>query len=642
MSFRTIHPLLSLLANIAFVYVLYMICRVVYVLEFWDIYGSTFSDLSLSNLLAGSLRFDTAAIAYTNVLYAVLVLFPLSAKIKNTYAYTLVCKIYFVVVNSLMLTINLVDTVYSRFTGRRTTWTFFSEFSNEGNLGSIFFVEVFHHWYLVLLGLAFIAALIYLYRPFRHRIIPAWSHYTFYLVVMVVVSLLSVAGMRGGFSRAVRPIAISNANQYVAQPSQAAIVLNTPFSLIRTCGKTTFTDPSFFSAEELDKVYSPLHQGGGSGLVKGANVVVLIVESFGTEYWGFFNDYQGNTPFLDSLASVSLTFPKSYANGRKSIDGMPSILSSIPMFVEPFFVTNYSLNNVSGIAGELGHEGYTTAFFHGADNGSMGFQAFAKTTGFQKYYGRTEYDADSRFGGEADFDGTWAIWDEEFLQYYAQQMQEMPQPFMTALFTASSHHPFVVPERYQKSLHQPGHPMYTCVRYTDLALRRFFATASRMPWFNNTVFVITADHTNHSDQPSYANPLGVFRVPILIFDPSGRLPRGLSAAVAQQIDIMPTILSALGYEKPYIAFGQDLLTTPTESTWAVQYNSGLYQLVKDNTLLQFDGEHVVGIYDIAADPSCHHNLADGENNLQMVSQLKAIIQSYMQRMIGNRLSIQDI
>ena len=129
---------------------------------------------------------------------------------------------------------------------------------------------------------------------------------------------------------------------------------------------------------------------------------------------------------------------------------MPSILSGIPMFVEPFILTTYSLNNVSGIAGELSRTGYNTAFFHGAENSSMGFQAFARSTGFAHYYGRTEYNADPRFGGDNDFDGTWAIWDEEFLQFYSHTMNQMQQPFCTALFTATSHHPFVV--RYMHSV----------------------------------------------------------------------------------------------------------------------------------------------------------------------------------------------
>lgn len=557
-----------------------------------------------------------------------------------------------------MLVLNLVDTVYSRYTGRRTTWSFFTEFSNEGNLGSIVGVEIVNHWYLVLIGILMIVALVLFYAPRRPRRsdIPVHtsptaghrSRVSYYLcrsLAFVAFVPLCIIGMRGGVSTAVRPITISNANQYVNRPAQAAIVLNTPFSLIRTMGKAAFTDPAWFSQDELDSIYSPVHQPvPGGNRDERQNVVVLILESFGEEYCGFYNNGEGYTPFFDSLASQSLTFSHNYANGRKSIDAMPSILSGIPMFVEPFFLTPYSLNNVSGLAGELGKIGYTTAFFHGAENGSMGFQAFARASGFAGYYGRTEYNADPRFGGDDDFDGTWAIWDEPFLQYFALTLSEMRQPFMTALFTASSHHPFRVPEQYADSLHEEGHPMYTCIRYTDMALRRFFAVASRQPWFNNTLFVITADHTNHSERPSYQDALGVYRVPILFYDPSGRLPRGRVEAVAQQTDIMPTVLSAVGYPNPYVAYGVDLLSTPPDSTWALHYNNGIYQYVRQGSLLLFDGEKATGLYRIATDPLQQHNLLQGSGlKVQsLTSQVQAIIQSYMQRMIGDSLTVNPV
>ena len=657
------------------VYLLYMLCRVVYVWEFWDLYADGWSNLSLGNLIAGGLRFDTSAILYTNTLYILLVLLPLPRRLTASRPWRMALKTLFVVVNALMLILNLVDTVYSRYTGRRTTWTFFSEFSNEGNLGDIVGVELLNHWYLVLIGLAFIAALILLYRHpltprpesesrcarnhYRRCTLFQFSIFNFqfnkFLALLVYIPL-AVIGMRGGASTAIRPITISNANQYVNQPSEAAIVLNTPFSLLRTMGKTTFADPCYMPDAEMEALFTPLHTGGEphqttTNTIKQSNnqtlnIVVLILESFGQEYIGAYNDYPGYTPFLDSLIAHSLTFRHSYANGRKSIDGMPSILSGIPMFVEPFFVTSYSLNNVSGIAGQLGSEGYTTAFFHGAENGSMGFQAFARTTGFSHYYGRTEYEADSRFGGSADFDGTWAIWDEEFLQFFAATMEQMPQPFMTALFTATSHHPFVVPERYRDSLHADGHPLHTCIRYTDHALRRFFAAARRMPWYQNTLFVITADHTNINSQPAYNTPLGTFSVPIIFYSPAGLLPVGISDAVAQQTDIMPTLLALTGSRRPYIAYGCDLLHTPDSLTWAIHYNSGVYQYVQNGRLLLFDGEQATGWYDIEADPALRNNLIDSHSVgpaaadpafTHHLARTKAIIQSYMQRMVGNHL-----
>ena len=638
----------AFVCNVLIAYVVYMFCRVAYVLENWDIFSAGWERLNLCDVLAGGLRFDTAAIAYTLMPYAALMLLPLPLVWRLRPTYQLVCKWLFVVANALAVVLNLCDAVYSQYTGRRTTSSFFSEFQNDGNLMQILGVELLHHWYLVLLGVAIIALVWVVYRR-PHVAVPdavhgkkIWREIVFDVLVFGIAVTLTIGGMRGGFSKAIRPIANSNANQYVNSPQEAAIVLNTPFSIIRTIGKTAFADPHYFDAEELDAIYTPLHNPIADGPMLKRNVVVIIVESLAEEYIGYYNP-PSHTPFLDSLIARSLTFSHSYANGRKSIDGMPSILSSIPMFIEPFFVTNYSLNRVSGLAGELSHEGYTTAFFHGAENGSMGFQAFARATGFQRYYGRTEYDADTRFGGERDFDGTWAIWDEPFLQFYATTMSDMQQPFMTAVFTASSHHPFVVPEAYRDSLHLEGHPMHTCIRYVDMALRRFFATAQQQPWYDSTIFVITADHTNISEHDLYLTDIGRYRVPVIFFDPSGTLPVGTLQGTAQQIDIMPTILGALRYNRPYIAYGKDLLHPSKGDDWAVNYNNGIYQYVEGDYLLQHDGTTIKAFYNLATDPLMQQNLKAQPEVQQRLSEmerrLKAIIQSYMQRMIADDLVI---
>ncbi|MBQ9230538.1 MAG: LTA synthase family protein [Prevotella sp.] len=627
-------PLLAVLWNLLLVYLVYQIARLAY---YWE----NAAYLSYSwDVFCGGLLFDTSAILYTNVLYVVLMLFPLHWKENKRYHQ--VCKWLFVLVNSIALAVNLADSVYFRYTMRRTTTTVFEEFSNEGNLGSIIGVEFLSHWYLVLLFAVVVFALWKCYAiPSLQKKVVWWQYDIACLLSLLLIAPFCVAGMRGGFTTAVRPITLSNANQYVERPTDAALVLNTPFSLIRSIGKSVFVIPQYFDNErELEAIYSPIHTGGtgASGFLP-KNVVVLIVESFGREYIGALNKdleggrYKGYTPCVDSLIAKSTTFRYSFCNGRKSIDGMPSILSSIPMFIEPFILTPASMNDYTGLAGILGAEGYETAFFHGAQNGSMGFQAFAQKTGFQHYYGRTEYEAAK---GTSDFDGTWAIWDEPFLQYYAEEMGKMRQPFMTAVFTASSHHPFVVPEKYKTQFPEEHLAIQKCIRYTDMAIGKFLEAASRQPWYENTIFVLTSDHTNMSDHAEYQTDLGGFCSPIMIFEPSN--PTGeIQDKVAQQIDILPTILGMLGYDKPYFGFGIDVLNTPKEDTWAVNYLNGVYQYVKNGYVLQFDGTQTHAVYRLD-DHLMQHNLKGKiKEQRKMERELKAIIQQYMSRMRENRL-----
>ena len=200
-------------------------------------------------------------------------------------------------------------------------------------------------------------------------------------------------------------------------------------------------------------VFSPIHRPHSDKAFRKKNVVVIIVESCGREYIGAYNKgldngrYKGYTPFLDSLISKSLTFEYSFCNGRKSIDGMPSVLSSIPMFVEPYFLSPYSNNEVGGLADCLNSKGYKTMFFHGAERGSMGFMSFARASKFDHYYGREDFNADKRTNGDKEYDGWWGISDEPFLQYMNMILSDTKEPFLAAVFTLSSHHPFRVPAR---------------------------------------------------------------------------------------------------------------------------------------------------------------------------------------------------
>ena len=650
MSRPVSHPLIAVVWNLLLAYVVYQIARVAYLIDNWSYFASGLS----WELWRGGLVFDTSAILITNSAYIVLMLLPLHWK-EHWAWWQRLCKWLFVGVNSLALAVCLADAAYFPYTMRRTTTTVFREFQNEGNLGGVMLTETLRHWYFVVVAAAVAIALwkwsLTARRGVERTGASICRYYAEMTLSLLIAVPLCVAGIRGGFTTAVRPITISNANQYAGRPTDAALVLNTPFALYRTIGKDVFTVPQYFgSEEELAAVYTPektIHsrpsQGeGGRGTQK--NVVILIVESFGREYIGALNStlenghYRGYTPCVDSIIGLSTTFKWSYCNGRKSIDGMPSILSGIPMFVEPFFLTPWSMNEVSGIAAILARQGYTTAFFHGAQRGSMGFQAFARKTGFRHYYGREDYEDDPRFGGHADFDGMWAIWDEPFLQYYATKMSEMKEPFMTAVFTASSHHPYEIPEKYREVYPEEGIIMHKCIRYTDMAIGKFFEKVSKEPWFKNTIFVMTSDHTNMSDHDYYQTDIGGFCSPIIIYEPGNteRQPE-IQDKIAQQIDIMPTVMGMLGYQKPYFGFGIDLLNTPAEETWAVNYLNGIYQYVKHGHVLQFDGTQTKAVYALT-DSLMQHNLAGKvPEQPQMERELKAIIQQYMERMTQDRL-----
>ena len=628
----------SLILNLLVVFLLFSLTRLVFVACNANLYSDHMSAGYLWQLMVAGLRFDCTAILYLNAIFIVAFLLPFHK--KETRAFYKTMRWLYVAVNFVGIGANLCDCAYFPFTGRRTTWNVIQEFGNEGNMLTIIFNEALPYWYLFIIaaGVAWV-----LWRCFRIPDIERMrrrSHAGYYLsqtASLVVAAGLTIGGMRGGFTTAVRPITISNANQYVNRAIDAGIVLNTPFSIMRTIGKKPFVEVEYMTEREAEKLYSPLHTPAEGTKFKPFNVVILILESFGKQALD-----RGYMPFIKEMTYKGLSFEYSYATGRKSIDGMPSVLSSIPSFVEPFFLTPASMNDLSGIAGELSrNKGYTSAFFHGAENGSMGFQAFAKATGFQKYYGRTEYNEDPRYHGDDDFDGTWAIWDEEFLSYYCDQMTDMKQPFVTSVFTASSHPPFALPDRYKDKFPPTDPRIFGSISYSDYAVRRFFEKAEKQPWFKNTIFVITADHMCQSVDPQYTTDLGCYKVPIIIYAPAIPELSGVEKdRIVAQTDIMPTVLGLLGYDKPYVAFGQDVLHTEASQTFAVNYfgGSGYYQFLQGDWMMQFDGQKVVHAYKFKTDSLLRHDLR-GKHPREYEQRLKSIIQQYMKRMNHNQLVV---
>ena len=633
--------------NMAVAYLVWMLSRVAFFAENWSTFAPYMSWSLFKSMLQGALVFDTSALLYVNALYLVLMLLPLHLKERAGFHKGL--KWLFVVTNAIGVAMNLMDAVYFQYTGRRSTVTVFTEFANEGNITSIILTEFVHHWYLVL---AFIVLVYLLWRCYTKPRLEVYrfGHYYYIsqFVALLVMIPVAIVGIRGSVTAGTRPITISNANQFVNRPVESSVVLNTPFSMIRSIGKKAFVTPDYMSSEQMEAIYSPVHThpvvDGNSH--PGKNVVILIVESMGKEYIGSLNsnldggNYKGYMPFIDSLVSKSVTYEYSYANGRISMDAMPSILSGMPMMVESIFLTPASLNDVDGISSILDREGYSTAFFHGGHNISMGFSAYAHSIGYKQYYGLDEYCKSPKYGGMDDFDGKWAIWDEPFLQFTLDNIGEMKQPFLATVFTASSHHPYNVPEQYRDSLKdEGGQPIHKCVRYTDMALRRFFERASHEPWYQNTIFVLVADHTNQTSHDVYKTDLGLYSIPIIFFTPDGSLqPLHDEAAIVQQTDITPTLLHLLGYNKPYVAFGEDLLATEGGDTWAFNYNAGIYQLVRGDLLLQFDGTKTTAVYRFKTDPLLKENLVGKlPEQQEMELFLKALIQQYMSRMNENRL-----
>jgi phosphoglycerol transferase MdoB-like AlkP superfamily enzyme len=595
------------------------------------------------NILKGGIRFDIAALFYFGGLPLVMMLLPIPDKWRNSKVYLKIVRLVFFIFTGIALLLNCIDFIYYRFTLRRTTFSVLQEFQNEKNglkLAKDFLLDF---WYVVLIFAGLMLLMIWLYNRVQARLTTSRSRLRYYLTsagILVLTVVLAIGGIRGDFKHSTRPITISNAGDYVKSPNEIYLVLNTPFTFIRTMGVKGLKKVEYYKDDALEAIYTPVHRPDPANNFQKKNVVLILLESFGKEAVGFYNKdldngaYKGYTPFLDSLAGQSKIFWNSFANGRKSIDAIPSCIASIPSGFNPFVLTPYVSDTVGGLAHALKNEGYHTSFFHGAPNGSMGFAAITKLLGIEHYYGKNE------FNNDTEYDGIWGIWDEPFFQFFDKKLSSFHQPFFSTIFSVSSHHPFKVPKQYEGVFEKGPLPVFECISYTDMALRKFFDSAKTQPWFNNTLFIISADHATAIHHKEYQNAWGEYAIPILLYAPGDNNMKGVANEIIQQIDIMPTVLGYLNYNKPFLAYGNNVLdSTQREHRFAYQYSGG-YRWFQGDYLLMSDGQKPGNLYNWKTDRFLQTNLAQQKpDTLALIDKrLKAFIQQYNNRLIDNQLT----
>ena len=549
-------------------------------------------------------------------------------------------RILFVISSMTVLIFNGIDTGYSQVTAKRSGYELFDILGDDANRFAPYIID---NWYIILV----LAAMGY----FIYRWVPIRGHYPDInfrmrplrgLIATLTFAAICLLGFRGGFQ--LRPLRAIDASNFV-QPEIAPLVTSTPLQIISTWKRNglpnfefdiQFPANSAITSEPKTSASQhwlfdnstalspfPMSRTLGGGWVQ-PNIVVIVVESLARDYTGFGNGTQF-TPYLDRLAADpnTLYFPFCYANGTKSIEMVPSIFCGMPSLMSEFYVTSAYASNKVNNAYKLA-KGYKTAFFHGSNNGTMGFQSFLKQTGLQQYHGIDQYPSDLY---QRDFDGNWGIFDEPYLQHFIRCMDTMndgKQPVFASVFTLSSHHPYTIPKPYLNKL--PGTPetVQHTIAYADIALQKFFQTAATKPWFNNTVFVITGDHTSHSDKEYFYSQSGHYEVPFLIYAPGIDIkhinekpnqseelrnqqlriqqpqtftnpPRNEWADIINtatqktlsQCDIIPTLWNLLGANNPRLGFGRSAFDL-NYNGYSTHIDKDLYYIIQYPFVLALD------------------------------------------------------
>jgi phosphoglycerol transferase MdoB-like AlkP superfamily enzyme len=612
-----------LLKRLLLVILIYQASRVL----FFCMNTSVFTTFNLKTL-KGGLLFDFAAIAYLNIIFVITHMIPGNFKYKDIYQKRL--KFSFYAINLLFIATNFIDIIYYRFTGKRSTFSMITAKGMEQEAIGLIPSFLREFWYI---GIAFLifSFLFWKLLPDFKQENPIEKLTKNILIKQYSILILALStGLlisRGGFRK--KPIKIVDAVVY-GELGNSALILNTPFCILKTIAKKEDIDKvHYFKEKELASIYTPTISLNPNKPTAKKNVVVIILESFGDENVG-----RGCTPFLDSLITKSYYFKNGFANGKASIDAVPSILSSIPSLMNNSFISSsFSLNKIHGLPVILKKEGYGTSFFHGAFNGSQNFDQYAKVAGFDQYYGKDQYT------GKEAFDGKWGIYDEDFMQFFCNKLTSFKQPFFSSIFTISSHNPYKIPEKYKGKFPKGTTIIQECVGYTDFSLRQFFETAKKQSWYNNTLFVISSDHTSsEGDRDIDRTNIGKFSIPILFFDPSNPKFVGVNENNFQQIDIMPSILDYLNIKTEMVSFGKSF---KSKNNFVVYYLQGTYHYIRDDYYLAFANNQPIGLYNWKKDIYLKNNLLnkDPKRASEMSNFIKAYIQTFYERVTNDALTI---
>lgn len=579
-------------------------------------------------LIRGFLRFATANICYTFGLFAAFALFPAPQKFYSDKSYRTICAILYIIGIVVMTATNLSDAVYFHYTAKRFTATEMF-FLNNSNSLQLVFQFLGENLIMVAIGLASIAVWTYIYfstrsnhAVFRNNTI----HYSVHTGLFLLLAFCIVVGMRGGIDRQTRPITLSNAAQYSTTPQKGAIILSNPFCILRTIENKPSLRPRYFTSSPFSTTRDYTGDSLTAPSQRGKNVVIFILESFSAEHSAkLYPELYSKplTPFIDSLMSEGYILRHAYANGHKSIDALPSVLASIPSLDMPFATLPEALSPTDALGTILKDKGYSTWFFNGSERGSMGYVAYSRIAGIENFRTKEDYEASH---GNNDFDGYWGIWDEPFFNFMGETLDTVSTPFLSVIFTLSSHHPFVVPEGYEH-LPEGFTKVHKPVAYVDQALRKFFERSKDKQWFDSTLFVFVADHVSSEKYGNAASTSsGGTHITAFYYTPDGSI-RGEYTGTTQQIDIMPSIASLMGVDRPIHCYGRSIFTSKDTVGFAVNYDGGDFQWIQKDTAFLFDGENIVSVYDIKNDPEQLKNIHH-EDGTAVETRIKAFLQTY--------------
>jgi phosphoglycerol transferase MdoB-like AlkP superfamily enzyme len=544
--------------------------RIIFLIMFHAQFSGTPFIEFVKAFLIGTLTDAIASIYFLLPMWLILIFCNIESKITRYAALT-----WFAIGFFIACILNLSDLGYYPITKKRMGAELLDILTEVPALMSSYLKD---YWYLLILLIAFFTVAFLLFKKQLENYKNVEQKFTLKFLNIILVVGLFFTIMRGGYG--IRPFMPFDIPSLV-DPKLQWLASNTPFQFLHTLENKNIDIETFYEQNEAEKIIG-FNKQFVSREFKKKNILFIILESFCSERIGLLNPLvKQYTPFMDSLLANARTYKYGMANGRMTIDALPSVLSSMPSFMEKnYCYSNYSNNNIHGISSLLEKEGYTTAFFYGGVKTTFGFENFMNINFTKHYFDQRDYDSNYENVG-------WGVDDHLYLPFIAGKLKTLPQPFCASFLTLSLHHPFPVPEPYKTVLDTIKDPVKKSMMYTDLSLQLFFAKIKNEDWFKNSIIAICADHTSGGFGNYESNPVNEFAIPISFLSPGDSSFNKIQDQSISQIDMYPTVLDYLGYNKAFMSLGTSALSSKNHAT--IQFaGNGIFHVFDFPYLLEYD------------------------------------------------------
>lgn len=282
------------------------------------------------------------------------------------------------------------------------------------------------------------------------------------------------------------------------------------------------------------------------------NIVLITIESMSASFMQHFGYPDAITPHLDSLYKMGIAFEQCFATGNRTVRGLEAVTLSLPPCPGQSIIKRPRNDNMHSTAAVLREKGYDAYYFYGGNSYFDNMETFFGGNGYRII------DQKSYKPEEITFANIWGVCDEDAYRKVIRTLNEETRsgkPFFAHVMTVSNHRPFTYPAGRIR-IPNDSKSRAGGVLYSDYSLGQFFAEATRQPWFENTIFLVTADHCASSAGRTEI-PLQKYHIPALILAP-GLIEPGVVDGIVSQIDLMPTLLSLLNMNYDSHFYGRSI------------------------------------------------------------------------------------